>query len=43
MPLAGLDAAGIEAKLAQAVAIGEQMPRSAHQSLEKPYLPNVVD
>lgn len=44
VPLAGLDAQGIAAKLEQAVAIGEQMPRAPAQSLTHGHeLPLVVD
>jgi hypothetical protein len=41
--LAGLDEAALERKFAQAVALGEEMPRSEGQSLAKHILPSVVD
>ena len=44
VPLAGLDAAGIRAKLDQAVEIGEQMPRAEAHSLTHGHeLPAVTD
>lgn len=44
VPLAGLDAAGITAKLDQAVAIGEQMPRAPAHSLTHGHeLPLIID
>lgn len=43
VPLSGLDVAGIEKKIEQAVEIGNEMPRSAHQSLKPHILPSVVE
>lgn len=41
--LDGLSEAGIDSKLAEAVAVGEDMPRAEFQSLEKLQLPTVVE
>ena len=44
MSLTGLDGAAIAAKLDAAVAVGEQLPRAAGQSLTHGHLlPSIVD
>lgn len=43
IPLDGLDSDGIERKFQQAVEVGEEMPRSAGQSLATNFLPSVVE
>jgi len=43
IPVAGMKAEEIDAKLAEAVAVGDRMPRAYHQSIAPFVLPAVIE